>query len=139
MVKLKDQDIKNLLERELLLALASVGKTKKKYLVKRVGRVNAYPSMSFGYYIFVQNFENYYLAKKSKCESYVRYRFRCIKFKNQKDPRFEVTKWTPSREKTDNDYFIYRSDSKNSDGKFRERLVTAINFVEMDMSPVPPN
>jgi len=139
MAILKDKDIKNLLERNLAMALALVGKTKKKYLVKRVGRVNAYPSMSSGYYIFVQNFENYYLAKKSKCESYFRYRFRCIKFKNQSAPRFEITKWTPSRDKTDNDYFIYRSDSKNSDGRFLERLVTAINLVEMDMSPKPPN
>ena len=139
MAILKDKDIKNLLERNLAMALALVGKTKKKYSVKRVGRVNAYPSMSSGYYIFVQNFDNYYAAKKSKCESYVRYRFRCIQFKNQSSPRFEVTKWTPSREKTDNDYFIYRSDSKNSDGKFLERLVTAINFVELDLSPEPPN
>ena len=136
MAILKDKDIKNLLERELVKALASVGKTKKKYSIKRVGRVNAYPSMSSGYYIFVQNFDNYYDAKKSKNDAYVRYRFRCIQFKNQKEPRFEVTKWTPSMGNTDKDYFIYRSDNKSADGRFSDRLIAAIYFVELNMSPV---
>lgn len=136
MAILKDKDIKNLLERHLVMALACVGKTRKKYSIKRVGRVNAYPSMSFGYYIFVQNFDNYYNAKKSKNDAYVRYRFRCIQFKNQKEPRFEVTKWTPSRGNTDKDYFIYRSDAKSADGRFLDRLIAAIYFVELNMSPL---
>uniref|UniRef100_UPI00404834DB hypothetical protein n=1 Tax=Polynucleobacter sp. TaxID=2029855 RepID=UPI00404834DB len=44
MAILKEKDIQNLLERHLVMALGLVGKSKKKYSVKRMGRVK---SLSF--------------------------------------------------------------------------------------------
>ena len=138
MAILKEKDIQNLLERHLAMALGLVGKTKKKYSVKRMGRVNRYPSMSAGYYIHIQNFNDLGIAKKSKDETYFRYTFRCIQFVNRTEPLFEISKWTPSKGGVDDDYAIYRSDDKKPDGKFLERLVTVINMAELNLSPRPP-
>jgi len=135
MAILKEKDIQNLLERHLAMAMALVGKTNKKYSVKRMGRVNRYPSMSAGYYIHIQNFSDLTIAKNSNDESFFRYTFRCIQFKNWNEPLFEISKWTPSCGSVDEDYVIYRSDDKKSDGKFLERLVTSINLVELCLSP----
>lgn len=138
MAVLKEKDIQNLLERQLEMALALTGNQNKKYSVKRMGRVNRYESMSAGYYIQVQNFDNLSVAKKSENDSFVRYAFRCILFKNFNKPLYEISKWMPSRGSVDNDYVIYRSDSKKSDGKFLERLVTAINFVDLNLAAPAP-
>jgi len=135
MAILKEKDIQNLLERHLAMALGLVGKTKKQYSVKRMGRVNRYPTMSAGYYIQIQNFDDLSTIKKSQDESFFRYTFRCIQFKKQSELIFEISKWTPSKGGVDNDYKVYTTDDKQADGKFLERLVTAINMVELNLSP----
>ena len=138
MAILKEKDIQNLLERHLTMALGLVGKTKKQYSVKRMGRVNRYPTMSAGYYIQIQNFDDLSTIKKSQDESFFRYTFRCIQFKKQSELIFEISKWTPLKGSVDNDYKVYTTDDKQADGKFLERLVTIINMVEFQLSPVPP-
>ena len=92
MAILKEKDIQNLLERHLEMALALTGNQNKKYSVKRMGRVNRYESMSAGYYIQVQNFDNLSVTKKSKNDSFIRYAFRCILFNNRNTPLYEISK-----------------------------------------------
>lgn len=138
MAILKPVDIKNLLEQHLENALKLIGKTKNQYTIERMGRVNRYESMSSGFYIHVQNFKDLPEVKRFKIESFFRYTFRCIQFKNWDQPLYEVSKWTPTLGNVDNDYVIFRSDDKHSDQKFLERLITAINLVELDMSPEIP-
>lgn len=128
-----DKEIKLALENIVLRACKSTGANREKYSVKVMGRVRRFASMKSGYYVTVQNFSSISVAKKSTTEKYYRYTFRCIQFKNREVPLYEIEKWTPVCGSVEEGKVIYRSDAKNGDGKFLERMETALMMVQLGM------
>lgn len=129
MHQLKDSDIRKVLENYIHSACTATGTDFLEYCPKLMGRIKRYESMKSGYYIQIQNFDDVYEAKKSESHEYFRYTFRCIQFRERDEYLLEISKWTADKGGVDNDVVIWRSD-KSTDGKFLERMITAINMVK---------
>ena len=130
---LTDKQIKSELEKVIARACKATGTDPEKYSAKAMLRIKRYPSMKSGYYVRVQNFVSASVAKKSMTEKYYRYTFRCIQFQNRETPLFEIEKWAPICGSVEDGKVIYRSDAKKSDGKFLERMETALMMVQLAM------
>ena len=132
MKRIKDKDIKSLLQDHLEYACKKTGISSDKYKVCAMLKIKRYPSMKSGYYITVQNFNNLSIAKKSG-DINIRYYFKIIQFENQKEPFFEISKWVPSYGSVENYKTVYRSDNKKYKGTFIKRLMLTIEFFNLKM------
>jgi hypothetical protein len=133
MAKIKDKDIKALLQDHLEYASKKAGIPPDTYKVSAMLKIRRYPSMKSGYYITVQNFKNLTKAKETGDKN-IRYYFRVIKFENRDEPLFEISKWLPSYGSVEDYKTVYRSDdSKRYKGTFIQRLITTIEFFNLKM------
>ena len=120
---LKDKEVRECLEDHYRIACQMVGVEPKKNAVKLMGRKKRFPSLQSGYYIQLQNFDSLTEAKQFPKEDYTRYYVRCLQFKTQQFPLFEIGKWYPSRGTVEQDKTIFRSDDKRvGNGDFLRHL-----------------
>lgn len=133
MAKIKDKDIKALLQDHLEYACKKTGVSIDAYKVSAMLKIRRYPSMKSGYYITVQNFKSLSKAKETG-DANIRYYFRVIQFEDRTDPLFEISKWMPSYGNVENYKVIYRSDDpKRYKGTFIQRLITTLEFFNLKM------
>jgi len=133
MAKIKDKDIKELLQDHLEYACKKTGISIDAYKVSAMLKIRRYDSMKSGYYVTVQNFKNLTKAKETGDKN-IRYYFRVIHFKNRSEPLFEISKWIPSYGNVENYKTIFRSDEpKRYKGTFIKRLITTLEFFNLKM------
>ena len=133
MKRIKDKDIKSLLQDHLEYACKKTEIPSDTYKVCAMLKIKRYPSMKSGYYIVVQNFKGLAKAKQNGDEN-IRYYFRMIQFENQLEPFFEISKWVPSYGSIENYKTVYRSDDpKRYKGTFIKRLITTIEYFNLKM------
>jgi hypothetical protein len=111
---LKDKEVRECLENHYRIACQIVS-VNPRDRVKLMGRKKRYESIQSAYYIQLQNFTSLAEAKRFPDEDYVRYYVRCLQFKTQQFPIFEIEKWYPSRGTVEQGKVIYRSDRDSGD------------------------